>query len=242
MSTMSEVSRTEDSQSHTSVLAERLNWLRAGVLGANDGIVSVAATVVGVAAATSQVTPVLLAGVAAVIAGALSMAVGEYVSVSSAADTQRSIISRLRTTLSQSPDTELANLRRAFEDQGLSAATAHLVAEELSAHNPVSAHLRSRWHLDTDEVLNPWHAAIASAIAFLAGAALPLATILVSPVEYRVPVTVGSVLAALAITGFIGARVGQVAPARPVLRIVAGGSAALAATWLVGSLLGVAVA
>lgn len=228
-------------QSSTSALAERLNWLRAGVLGANDGIVSVAATVVGVAAATSQVTPVLLAGVAAVIAGALSMAVGEYVSVASAADSQRTIIGTLRSTLRREPAVELENLAEAYRTQGLSAQTAHAVARELTQHNPLSAHLKSRWHLDIDEVLNPWHAAIASAIAFLAGSSLPLLMILLTPVETRIPLTAGAVLVALAVTGFVGARVGGAKPLRPVLRIVLGGSLALFATWLVGSLLGVAV-
>lgn len=238
---MSTVDQLDAPQTTTSALAERLNWLRAGVLGANDGIVSVAATVVGVAAATSEITPVLLAGVAAVIAGALSMAVGEYVSVASAADSQRTIISTLRSTLRREPEDELENLARAYRQQGLSAETATMVARELTGHNPLSAHLKSRWHLDIDEVLNPWHAAIASALAFLAGSALPLLMILLTPVSSRIPLTVGAVLAALALTGFVGAKVGGASPLRPVLRIVLGGTVAIAATFAVGSLLGVAV-
>lgn len=168
-------------------LTEKLNWLRAGVLGANDGIVSVAATVVGVAAATTSVTPVLLAGAAAVVGGMTSMALGEYVSVSSAADSQR----------------------------------AHHVAE--------------------DEIVNPWHAALASGLSFLAGALLPLLTILLVPVGARVPVTVAAVVLALALTGGVGARLGD-APVRPaIVRVVIGGLLALGATWAVGRLLGSAV-
>lgn len=238
---MSTLEMMDPPQTATSALAERLNWLRAGVLGANDGIVSVAATVVGVAAATNQVTPVLLAGVAAVIAGALSMAVGEYVSVASAADTQRSIIGTLRSTLRREPPVELENLTSAYRDQGLSDQTARLVARELTQHNALSAHLKSRWHLDIDEVLNPWHAAIASAVAFLVGSSLPMLMILLSPIGIRIPATAGAVLLALGITGFVGAKVGGVKPLRPVLRIVIGGTLALFATWAVGTLLGVAV-
>lgn len=220
-------------------MAERLNWLRAGILGANDGIVSVSATVVGVAAATPAVHPVLLAGVAAVVAGALSMALGEYVSVASAADSQRSTIRRLKEALRIEPAGEVQELARAFRDQGLSPSTAQAVASELTERNPVSAHLRTRWHLDVDEVLNPWHAALASAVSFTAGAVLPLLTILLSPVDIRIPVTVIAVLVALAATGVVGARVGESRVLVPVLRIVIGGMLALGATFAVGTLLGV---
>ncbi len=229
-------------QRESAALSERLNWLRAGVLGANDGIVSIAATVVGVAAATSSVTPVLLAGVAAVIAGALSMALGEYVSVSSAADSQRTIISGLRSRLVHDPDDALDQLAASYRSRGLSAATARLVAEELTSHDAVAAHLTSRYHLAEDEVVSPWHAAIASGLSFLAGAALPLTTILVAPVEWRIPVTFVSVLVALALTGGLGAKLGGAPVARAVGRVVVGGTLALTATWVVGLLLGVQIA
>lgn len=228
----------DDARSQSSQLAARLNWLRAAVLGANDGIVSVAATVVGVAAATTDVRPVLIAGVAAVIAGALSMAVGEYVSVSSASDSQRSIIDRLRGSLRQDPAREHAALRTALQQQGLSAATAEAVATELGQRSGLSAHLRTRWHLDVDEVLNPWHAAYASALAFLAGALLPLLTILLTPVDIRIPVTGVAVLIALTITGYVSAKLGESSVPRSILRIVLGGMAALLLTGAVGSLLG----
>lgn len=223
-------------------LSERLNWLRAGVLGANDGIVSVAAVVVGVAAASDLVHPVLLAGVAALVAGMLSMALGEFVSVSSAADTQRTIISALRSQLGRDPEAAVAQLRDAYVARGLSLATAEQVARELTAHDPVNAHLSARYHLDEDEVVSPTQAALASGLAFLAGALLPLATILLTPVEWRIPVTFVAVLVALGLTGGIGARLGEASVTRAVVRVVLGGLLALGATWLVGSLLGVAAA
>lgn len=223
-------------------LSDRLNWLRAGVLGANDGIVSISATVVGVAAATETVTPVLLAGVAAVVAGAISMALGEYVSVSSAADSQRSIIGALRRLLTSDRGAADEALVAAYERQGLSRSTARLVVDELGEANSMQAHLSQRFHLAEDEVVNPWHAALASAIAFLAGAILPFLTILLTPVAYRIPVTVVAVLVALAVTGAVGARTGG-APVRPaVLRVVLGGGLALGLTYLIGLALGVGVA
>lgn len=223
-------------------LSGRLNWLRAGVLGANDGIVSTAATVVGVAAATSSVTPVLLAGTAAVVAGALSMAMGEYVSVSSAADSQRSIIGSLRRVLATDRRSADDALVAAYERQGLSRDTAERVVAELGDGDAVQAHLSQRYHLAEDEVVNPWHAAIASGLSFLAGALLPILTILLSPVEWRIPVTALAVLLALAITGGAGARLGD-APVLPaVVRVVVGGSLALAATYGVGALVGINIA
>lgn len=241
-SDLTAVAASDPSQSGSAELSERLNWLRAGVLGANDGIVSVAATVVGVAAATSTVQPVMLAGVAAVIAGMLSMALGEYVSVSSAADTQRTVIGTLRRTLGTNPASAVSELRDAYVAKGLSPATAEQVALELTEHDPVSAHLSARYHLDEDEVVSAWHAAVASGIAFLAGAILPMLTILLTPVAWRIPVTVVAVLIALAATGGIGAKLGGASVSRAVLRVVVGGMLALAATWFVGHLLGVGVA
>ena len=223
-------------------LSGRLNWLRAGVLGANDGIVSISATVVGVAAATNTVTPVLLAGVAAVVAGAISMALGEYVSVSSAADSQRSIISSLRRLLTTDRPAADDALVTAYQKQGLSRATAEQVVAEIGRGDVVPAHLSQRYHLAEDEVVNPWHAAIASGLSFIAGAILPFLTIILSPIAWRIPITVVAVLIALAITGGLGAKLGG-APVRPaIIRVVIGGVLALAATYLVGLALGVTVA
>lgn len=223
----------------SAVLSGRLNRLRAGVLGANDGIVSISATVVGVAAATDTVGPVLLAGVAAVVAGAISMALGEYVSVSSAADSQRSLISSLRTLLTSDRRAADEELVAAYQRQGLTKATAERVVEEIGEGHAVKAHLSQRFHLAEDEVLDPWQAAFASGVAFLTGALLPMLTILLTPIPLRIPVTVVAVLVALAATGGLGAKLGGAPASRAVLRVVTGGTLALATTYSVGLLLGV---
>lgn len=176
--------RVQDISEQREDLAARLNWLRAGVLGANDGIVSVAAVVVGVAGVTTSTGPILVAGLAAVLGGAISMALGEYVSVSSQTDSQRAL------------------------------------------------------GVDDEEVVSPWHAALASAVAFLAGSVLPMLAILLPPPGVRVPVTFVAVLVALAITGGIGAWIGRANVTRAALRVVIGGALALAATFAVGSWLG----
>lgn len=226
---------------HSTEFSDRLNWLRAGVLGANDGIVSVAATVVGVAAAVDSVTPILLAGVAAVVGGAISMALGEYVSVSSAADSQRSVIARVGGLLRGDRRAADEQLVETFRSQGLSQTTAEAVVAELSDSNRSRVLLSQRYHLAEDEVLNPWHAAIASAVAFLAGAILPFLTILLVPLPWRIPVTVLAVLVALAITGGLGAKLGDSPVAPAIRRVVFGGLLALGATYGIGALLGVAV-
>ena len=232
---------TETQRDHSADLSDRLNWLRAGVLGANDGIVSVAATVVGVAAAVNDITPILLAGVAAVVGGAISMALGEYVSVSSAADSQRSLISRVSGLLRSDRGEANRQLVDTYLAQGLSRPTAELVAAELSDGNRSKVLLSQRYHLAEDEILNPWHAAIASALSFLAGALLPFLTILLVPLPWRIPVTVLAVLVALTLTGGLGAKLGD-SPVRPaVIRVVFGGLLALAATYGIGALLGVVV-
>ena len=151
-------------------LASRLNWLRAGVLGANDGIVSVAAVVVGVAAATTDIGPIITAGLAALVGGALSMAVGEYISVSSQSDSQRALIAKEREELRTSPDEELEELAGLYQARGLSPETAERVALELTAHDALAAHLSAELNIDESEVASPWAAAGSSAIAFVSGA------------------------------------------------------------------------
>ncbi|WP_404286579.1 VIT family protein [Glutamicibacter arilaitensis] len=223
---------------HDSGVTERLNWLRAGVLGANDGIVSVAAVVVGVASATTANAPILAAGAAAVIGGAISMALGEYVSVASAADSQRALIDKERAELRDTPQAELEELTQLYQDKGLSAQTAAQVAVELTEHDVLRAHLEAELNLDPDEVLSPWHAAIASAIAFLSGAVLPFATAVFLPGELKIPVTFVAVLLALAVTGVLGAKLGGAPVLRPTLRVLIGGAAALVVTFAIGSWLG----
>lgn len=221
-------------------LAGRLNWLRAGVLGANDGIVSVAAIVVGVAGATPAAAAVLTAGVAALVGGAVSMALGEYVSVSSQRDSQRALIEKEKTELTDNPAAELAELSGLYEAKGLSSPTAERVARELTDNDAVAAHLSAELGIGEDEVVSPWNAALASAVAFTVGGVLPLAAILLSPQPWRVPVTFAVVLLALAFTGILGARLGGSRPVRATIRIVVGGAIALAATFAIGSLLGTA--
>ncbi|WP_460796775.1 VIT1/CCC1 transporter family protein [Microbacterium sp. GXF0217] len=226
---------------HAPGLAQRLNWLRAGVLGANDGIVSTAAVVVGVAGATAEVGPVFIAGAAALVGGAISMALGEYVSVSSQRDSERALIAKERRELAEDPDAEFSELVGLYQAKGLRLETATQVATELTAHDPLAAHLSAELNIDADDVVSPWHAAIASAIAFFLGALLPMVTILLAPHPLRIGLTFVTVLVALAVTGYVAAWLGGANRGRAVVRTMIGGALALAATYLVGSLFGTTV-
>jgi VIT1/CCC1 family predicted Fe2+/Mn2+ transporter len=223
-------------------IGQRHNGLRAGVRGANDGIVSVASLVVGVAGATTDTPALLLAGIAGLVGGAISMALGEYVSVSSQRDSERALIAKETRELAEMPDEELDELTQLYRDRGLTDATARQVAVELTAHDALAAHLEVELHIDQDDLVNPWHAAISSAVAFTLGALLPLLAILLPPPAWRVPVTFVAVLVALAITGSVSARLGGSHRGRAVLRLVVGGALALAVTWAIGSLLGTTIA
>lgn len=226
---------------HRAGFARRLNWLRAGVLGANDGIVSTAAVVVGVAGATAAVGPVLIAGVAALVGGAVSMALGEYVSVSSQSDAEKALIEKETRELAEDPEGELAELVGLYQASGLSLETATQVATELTARDALGAHLSMELHIDQSDVVSPWRAALASAVAFTIGALLPMATILLLPHPARIVFTFVAVLIALAATGYAAARMGGARPWRAVARTVIGGALALAATYAVGTLFGTAV-
>ncbi len=226
---------------HLPGLAQRLNWLRAGVLGANDGIVSVAAVVVGVAGATSAVPAVLLAGAAALVGGAISMALGEYVSVSSQRDSEHALIEKEKRELADDPEGELAELVGLYEAQGLTRDTATRVAEELTAKDALKAHLAIELGIDQDDVVSPWHAALASAIAFTIGAILPLLTIVLVPHPARIAFTFVATLIALAVTGYVAAWIGGSNRTRAVVRTLIGGTLALGATFLVGTLFGVTI-
>ncbi|MDQ4502721.1 VIT1/CCC1 transporter family protein [Sinomonas sp. ASV322] len=219
-------------------IAAKLNWLRAGVLGANDGIVSVAAVVVGVAGVTTNNGPILAAGMAALVGGAISMALGEYVSVSSQRDSQRHLIAKEREELKEQPEEEFEELVNLYQRKGLSRGLATQVAEELTAKDALRAHLDIELGIDPDEIVSPWHAAFASAISFLCGAVLPLIAILLLPEAIRVPITFAVVLIALALTGALGAWIGGGSRTWASIRVVAGGALALAATFALGSLLG----
>lgn len=229
--------RQHPGEPHREGLAQRLNWLRAGVLGANDGIVSVAAVVVGVAGATPQAPAILTAGVAALVGGAISMALGEYVSVSSQRDSEHALIAKERRELSEMPEAELEELTGLYEAKGLRPETARQVALELTERDALSAHLSAELGIDQDDVVSPWHAALASAVAFTVGGILPLLTILL-PDVVRIPVTFVVVLLALAVTGYVAAWIGGSPRGRAMLRVVVGGALALAATFAIGALLG----
>jgi VIT1/CCC1 family predicted Fe2+/Mn2+ transporter len=230
--------RAHDGEEHGTGIGRRLNWLRAGVLGANDGIVSVASLVVGVAGAGAGVPAILAAGVAGLVGGAISMALGEYVSVSSQRDSERALIAQEKRELQEMPEEELAELALMYRRRGLTEATAEQVARELTAHDALSAHLEVELHIDQDDLVSPWQAAASSALAFTVGALLPLLAILLPTPEWRVPVTAVAVLVALAITGTISARLGGSSAPRAVVRLVVGGALALAATYAIGALLG----
>lgn len=223
---------------HNNDIVHRLNWLRAGVLGANDGIVSVAAIVVGVAGATSDHGSILAAGAAGLVGGAVSMALGEYVSVSSQSDSQKAMIEKERRELAEEPEEELHELAAIYRSKGLSEETARNVARELTAHDALAAHLSAELNIDEEDIVSPWHAAFASAIAFTLGAILPMLAILLPPENIRVAVTFGAVLLALALTGGLGAWIGGGSKIRASARVVVGGGLALAATFTIGNLLG----
>jgi VIT1/CCC1 family predicted Fe2+/Mn2+ transporter len=227
---------------HDAAFASKLNWLRAGVLGANDGIVSVAALVVGVAAVNPTNTAVILiAGVAGVAAGAISMALGEYVSVSSQRDSELALIAKEKRELEETPDEELAELVAIYEQKGLSAATAKQVALELTEHDALTAHLEAELNIREEFISNPWHAALSSAIAFLCGAVLPVLAVMLTPDAWRIPATVIAVVIALAITGGVGAFIGGSPMPRSILRVTRGGALALGVTYVIGALLGTSI-
>ncbi|MGV9613108.1 VIT1/CCC1 transporter family protein [Nocardia xishanensis] len=236
----STISGSHPHEPHAGGFATRLNWLRAGVLGANDGIVSTAGLVVGVAAATTATSAIFTAGIAGVSAGALSMAVGEYVSVSTQRDSERALLAKERRELSEVPEYELAELTDIYRAKGLSLDTARKVAEELTAYDAFTAHAEAELGLNPHALTNPWQAAFSSAVAFTLGALLPLLAILLPPVTARIPVTVAAVLLALALTGSISARLGGSDPVRAMMRVVLGGALAMLVTYGIGQLADVA--
>jgi len=227
-----------DDEPHVENFANRLNWLRAGVLGANDGIVSTAGLVMGVAGATDDRPTILIAGLAGLVAGALSMGAGEYVSVSTQRDSEKALLEKERRELLEEPEEELAELAGIYVGKGLSEPLALEVAQELTAHDALGAHAEAELGIDPDELTNPWHAAWASMLAFTVGALLPLLTIGFAPAASRVVVTVGAVVLALALTGWVSARLGFGPAGRAVVRNVGGGLFAMVATYAVGSLIG----
>lgn len=221
-------------------MGNRLNSLRAGVLGANDGIVSVAGVVVGVAGASADRTQILTAGVAALVAGALSMAGGEYVSVSTQRDTEIAAIAKESEELRTMPEAELDELATYYRERGISSETAHTFARELTAVDALRAHTEMEFNITPGELTSPWHAAFASLAAFAVGAVIPLLAIALPPSSVRIAICVASVIVALFLTGYISAHLGD-APKRPaIVRNVMVGMLTMGIAWGAGRLFGVA--
>ena len=219
-------------------LGERANKIRAAVLGANDGIVSTAGIVVGVAGATTSTAAIATAGVAGLFAGAFSMGAGEYVSVSSQRDTEQAAVAKEVQELRDDPEGEFEELIGLFQARGLSRETATQVATELTEKDALAAHTREELKIEPGVYVNPWTAAVSSLLSFTLGAALPLATILLAPASVRVQLTFVAVIIALVFTGLASARLAGAPRKAVVLRNVVGGTLAMVVTYAVGSLLG----
>ena len=221
-------------------LAKRLNWLRAGVLGANDGIVSTAGIVMGVAGATVESGPILIAGVAALVAGSISMAGGEYASVSAQRDSEIAALAKERKELDENPDEEIVELAEYYRNRGISDSLSNQIAKELSAKDPIRAHA-AELGISSDEHVSPGAAAIASFIAFALGSTLPIVAIAGPWIDYREVATVASVVVALALTGYFGAKIGKAKPLRAVIRNVVVSLLTMGIAFAIGTVLGVAV-
>ncbi|KIZ45872.1 MULTISPECIES: VIT family protein [Rhodopseudomonas] len=222
-------------------LIERIGWLRAAVLGANDGIISTASLVVGVAAAATSSSEVLIAGIAGLVAGAMSMAAGEYVSVSSQADTEAADLVRERGELAESPDSELDELTTIYIDRGIEPALARQVAVQLTAKDAFAAHARDELGLSAHVVARPVQAALTSAATFAVGASLPLAIVFTAPAGWTSAVVSGGSLVCLAVLGAVSARVGGAGIWKPTFRVTFWGALAMAASAAIGALVGHAV-
>ncbi len=220
---------------------EHIGWLRAAVLGANDGLISTASLVVGVAASGAGRDAVLIAGVAGLVAGAMSMAAGEYVSVSSQADTESADLARERHELVTTPDAEKAELAGIYETRGLTPELARQVADQLMGRDALGAHARDELGLSAATAARPIQAAVASAVAFAAGAALPVVVAAIAPNTWLTRLVTASALLLLTVLGAVAARVGGAAMARGALRVAFWGALAMAASAGVGRLFGTQV-
>jgi VIT1/CCC1 family predicted Fe2+/Mn2+ transporter len=223
---------------HAHISGSKLNWLRAAVLGANDGIVSVASVIVGVAGATEDIKVILTAGVAALVAGALSMAVGEYVSVSTQRDTEKALLQKEKHELEVHPEGELEELIAIYQSKGLTRETAELVGRELTEHDAYGTHAEVELGINPNNLTNPWYAAYASGLAFLCGAIIPILAVVVTPSRYGTVSTFISVIVALIITGALSANAGGARKRTAIVRVVVGGVIAMGVTFLVGKLFG----
>ncbi|GAB3719906.1 VIT family protein [Amycolatopsis oliviviridis] len=238
---MTETVSTEHPHEPHADLSGKLNWLRAGVLGANDGIVSVAGIVVGVAGATTDSTAIATAGIAGLVAGALSMAGGEYVSVSTQRDTERAQLRLEKRELKEMPEAEERELAEIYEAKGLSPELAAQVARELTDKDALQAHAEAELGIDPDNLTSPWQAAWASLVAFTVGALLPLLSIVWTSTSARVWACASAVVVGLTLTGFISAKLGDARVGRAIARNVGVGALTMLVTYYVGVLFGVSV-
>jgi vacuolar iron transporter family protein len=216
----------------------RAGWLRAAVLGADDGIVSTASLVIGVAASAASRSVVLVAGLAGLVAGAMSMATGEYVSVSSQRDAERADIARERDELAANPELELAELAAIYQRRGLDEELARTVAGKLMAVDPLAAHVRDELGLSEELLARPVQAAVVSAASFAVGAVLPLLAVVLAPASVRILAVAGTALVVLGVLGGVGGRLGGASPWRGARRVLVGGGLAMAATAVIGRLVG----
>jgi vacuolar iron transporter family protein len=230
-----------DHQAAERHMGGRAAWLRAAVLGANDGLISTASLMVGVAAASSGRSAILVAGFAGLTAGALSMAAGEYVSVSSQRDTERADIERERLELEATPEAERAELARIYRDRGLSPELSERVADELSQLDRLAIHARDELGIDLSALANPLQASLVSAISFIMGAILPIIVVLLTGSSLRVPITIAVTLIGLGILGAVGARLGGAPQRRAAVRVLIGGTLALLISLAIGRLTGSAL-
>ncbi|UMP03288.1 VIT family protein [Amycolatopsis sp. EV170708-02-1] len=238
---MTDTVSTEHPHEPHADLGGKLNWLRAGVLGANDGIVSVAGIVVGVAGATTDSTTIATAGIAGLVAGALSMAGGEYVSVSTQRDTERAQLRLEKRELKEMPEAEERELAEIYEEKGLSPELAAEVARELTAKDALQAHAEAELGIDPGNLTSPWQAAWASLVAFTVGALLPLLSIVWTSTSARVWACAAAVVVGLALTGFISAKLGDARAGRAIARNVGVGALTMLVTYYVGVLFGTTV-
>ncbi len=223
---------------HKGDFASKLNWLRAAVLGANDGIVSIAALVVGVAGASVSSSTILITGVAGLLAGAFSMAAGEYVSVSSQKDTEQALLAKERHELATEAQSEFEELTEIYENKGLSYETAKQVAKELTDHDVFRAHAEAELGIDPDKLTNPVHASFASALSYSIGGLIPLVTIMLPGETSRLAWTYGAVGVALVLLGVVSARLSGAPILKTTLRVLVGGIAAMVITFYAGKFLG----
>ena len=222
-------------------LVERIGWLRAAVLGANDGIISTASLILGVAAAAAAKSDIMLAGVAGLVAGAMSMAAGEYVSVSSQSDTEQADLAKERRELAQDPDFEKEELAQIYVARGVELALAREVAQQLMAKDALGAHARDELGMSEITAARPIQAALTSAMTFSAGAAAPLALVLLSPPSLLIPIVSAGSLIFLAVLGFLGAKTGGAAALTPIIRVTFWGALAMGVTAGIGAIVGTVI-